>query len=103
MGERLSDLHQQGDPRLQPRPGGRVHAGVGMRLSSLLGGVVALAVVAALIFVGVAVTEINYANNHPHAFGPAHVIAWAAGAGALLATSVAGLAVALTRANDASS
>jgi hypothetical protein len=65
--------------------------------SSLLGAIVALALVAAAVFVGVAVHEIAYASNHPHQYGPAHVIAWAAGAGALLSASVALLAIALMR------
>jgi len=60
--------------------------------------VIALAAVAAIVFAGVAIHEISYAHNHPDAYGPAYVIAWAAGAGALLAVSVAALAVALTRA-----
>ena len=65
----------------------------------MLGAVIALAAVAAIIFVGVAVHEINYANDHPHQYGPAHVIAWAAGAGAVLAAAVGALAAALLRMN----
>jgi hypothetical protein len=42
--------------------------------------------------VGVAITEINYASAHPFAYGPAKVIAWAAGAGALVSVAVADLA-----------
>lgn len=73
-----------------------------MRRSSLLGAVVALAVVAAGVFVAVAIHEIQYASKHPYSYGPAHVIAWAAGAGALLGASVAALALALTRADHPS-
>jgi hypothetical protein len=36
----------------------------------------------------VATTEVNYASDHPYAYGPAKVIAWAAAGGAIL--SVAG-------------
>jgi hypothetical protein len=68
--------------------------------SSLLGAIVALAVVAAVVFVGVAVHEIDYASNHPHQYGPAHVIAWGAGAGALLSASVSLLAIALMRSTE---
>jgi hypothetical protein len=64
----------------------------------LLGAVVAVATIAAAVFIGVAIHEIGYASKHPYGYGPAHVIAWAAGAGALLAGSVGALAVALTRA-----
>lgn len=56
--------------------------------TGLLRAVLALSLVAALVFAGVALHEINYASNHPFAFGPAHVIAWGAGAGALLAAAV---------------
>jgi hypothetical protein len=65
--------------------------------SSLLGAIVALALVAAVMFVGVAVHEIAYASNHPYQYGPAHVIAWGAGAGALLSASVSLLAFAVMR------
>jgi hypothetical protein len=65
--------------------------------SSLLGAIVALALVAAAVFVGVAVHEIAYASNHPYQYGPAHVIAWCAGAGALLSASVFVLAFAVMR------
>ena len=70
-----------------------------MRRSSLLGAVVALGLVAAGVLVGVAIHELQYAAKHPHSYGPAHVIAWTAGAGALLGGSVAALALALTRAD----
>jgi hypothetical protein len=65
--------------------------------SSLLGAIVALALVAAVMFVGVAVHEIAYASNHPYQYGPAHVIAWGAGAGALLSACVSLLAFAVMR------
>lgn len=55
-----------------------------------LGGLVfACSVVAAVVFGGVAVHELNYASDHPHAYGPAKVIAWAACAGALVSVAVA--------------
>ena len=69
-----------------------------MSRSALGGAVIALAVVAAVVFVGVAVHELNYASGHPYAYGPAKVIAWGAGAGALLSLAVAVLGYALTRA-----
>jgi hypothetical protein len=65
--------------------------------SSLLGVTFALALVAAVMFVGVAIHEIAYASNHPYQYGPAHVIAWGAGAGALLSSSVSLLAFAVMR------
>jgi hypothetical protein len=54
--------------------------------------------VVSVIFVGVGVNELQYASNHPYAYGPAKVIAWGAGAGALLSVAVALLASGLTRA-----
>jgi hypothetical protein len=68
-----------------------------MRSSTILGAVIALAVVSALILVGVAVHEINYASSHPYRYGPAKVIAWAAGASAILGAAVGLLAFALLR------
>lgn len=62
-----------------------------------LGAVVAAAVIAGVIFAGVGIHELNYASDHPHAYGPAKVIALAAAAGGLLAVAVAGLAFALLR------
>jgi hypothetical protein len=59
--------------------------------------VVALAAVAAVVFAGVAVHELNYAADHPFAYGPAKVIAWASGAGALLSVAVAMLAFSVAR------
>jgi hypothetical protein len=67
------------------------------RTPLLLGMVIALAAVAAVIFIGVVVTEMHYAANHPYAYGPAHVIAWAAAAGAVLCIAVGVLAAAMQR------
>lgn len=53
------------------------------------GFVLALAAVAAIVFAGVAVHELNYASDHPHAYGPAKVIGLAAAGGAALAVAVA--------------
>jgi hypothetical protein len=61
------------------------------------GAAVALALVAALVFAGVAVNELSYASAHPYAYGPAKVIATAAGAGALLSLAVALLAYSVLR------
>ena len=58
---------------------------------------VALCVIAVVIFSGVAVTEINYVNGHPFAYGPAKVIAWAGGSGALLSVAVGLVAIVLLR------
>lgn len=55
--------------------------------------VVGASAVAAIVFIGVAITEISYAGAHPFAYGPAKVIAWGAGAGALLSAAVALLAI----------
>jgi hypothetical protein len=68
-----------------------------MSRASVGGAVIAFAVVAAVIFVGVAVHELSYASGHPYAYGPAKVVAWAGAAGTLLALAVTGLAVALLR------
>jgi hypothetical protein len=42
--------------------------------------------------------EFRYASDHPYAYGPAKVIAWAAAGGVLLAIAVALLAWAAVRA-----
>jgi hypothetical protein len=68
------------------------------RTSPLLGAVIALAAVAAVIFIGVVITEMNYAADHPYGFGPAHVIAWTAGAGAAVSAALGLLGFALLRA-----
>jgi nucleoside phosphorylase len=65
--------------------------------SAVFGAVAALAAVAAVVFMGVAVHELGYASDHPHAFGPAHVIAWGAGGGVVLALAVMLLAWALMK------
>ena len=59
--------------------------------------VVALSVIAAIVFAGVGIHELGYASDHPFAYGPAKVIASAAGAGVLLAVALGLLAHALTR------
>jgi hypothetical protein len=59
--------------------------------------VMAIAFGAGIGFVVVALHEFDYASNHPYAFGPAKVIAWAAVAGAALAVGVGILGYALTR------
>jgi hypothetical protein len=65
--------------------------------AAAFGAVAAVAVISAVVFAGVGIHELNYASDHPYAYGPANVIAWGAGAGALLALAVAGLAMALLR------
>jgi acetyl esterase/lipase len=64
-----------------------------IRTPLLLGMVITLAAAAAIVFIGVAVTELNYAADHPYAYGPARVIAWGAGAGAALSVALGLLAV----------
>lgn len=49
------------------------------------------------VFVSVMVEEFAYASGHPYAYGPAKVIAWGAGAGAVLSLAVGLLAFSLTR------
>ena len=66
-------------------------------MKTIAGAVIALSVVAAIVFIGVLVTEVDYVNDHPYRYGPAKVIAWGAGAGALLSAAVGLLAYALTR------
>ena len=68
-----------------------------MTHGALGGAIILLAVVAAIIFAGVAVHELNYASDHPYAYGPAKVIAWAGGGGVVLAVAVALVGFALSR------
>ena len=68
-----------------------------MRTSTICGAVLALTLIAALMLAGVAVHELEYASDHPFAYGPAKVIAWAATGGVLLAIAVALLAWAALR------
>lgn len=63
----------------------------------LAGWAVGAAVVACLVFLGVGIHELTYASDHPHAYGPAKVIAWGSGGGALLSVAVGLIAVALLR------
>ena len=56
-----------------------------------------LSVVALVIFAGVAIHEWSYASGHPHAYGPAKVIAWAGVGGAVLSAAFGMLTVALMR------
>jgi hypothetical protein len=68
-----------------------------MTRSALGGAIIVLAVVAATIFGGVAIHELNYASDHPYAYGPANVIAWAGGGGVVLASAIALVGFALSR------
>lgn len=61
-----------------------------MTRATLGGAAIAMAVVAAIVFMGVAVHELNYASDHAYAYGPAKVIAWGAGALACLAVALVG-------------
>lgn len=69
-----------------------------MSRSAIAGAAVALALVAAVGFIGVAIHEFSYASDHPYAYGPAKVIAWGGCAGGVLSVAVALLSFALTRA-----
>jgi hypothetical protein len=60
---------------------------------------VTLCIAACAIFVGVVITEIDYVDDHPFRYGPAKVIAWSAGGGALLSLAVALHAIATHRAH----
>ncbi len=68
-------------------------------MRALLGFVLAITLLAGIAFIGVLVEELQYINGHPYQYGPAKVIAWAAGAGAALAVAVALLVVANLRAS----
>ena len=70
-----------------------------MNRSVLIGAALAMAAVAAVIFIAVAGHELSYASHHPYAYGLAKVIAWAAGAGALLSAAVGALGFAVTQAD----
>jgi hypothetical protein len=67
-------------------------------ISTAVGAVLALSLVALIAFAAVALQELQYASDHPYAYGPAKVIALAAGAGAVLSAAVAVLARALLKA-----
>ncbi len=56
-----------------------------------------LSLLAAVVFAGVAIHELNYASAHPYAYGPAKVIPWGGGAGTVLAITVALVGFALSR------
>jgi hypothetical protein len=76
-----------------------------MKAGNIVGAVIALAAVACVVFVVVVVEELTYAADHPYAYGPAKIIAWGAGAGALVSVAVGLLAyglrsIALTRPNS---
>jgi len=71
---------------------GSGHPRLGARLLTV---VIALAALAGVTFMGVGIHELDYASSHPHAYGPAKVIAWSAFAGAALAFAVALMAFAL--------
>ena len=61
-----------------------------------------IAGMAALIAAAVILEELSYVSAHPYAYGPAKVIAWAAGGGLLLSLSVMLLSAAQFRkANEA--
>jgi cation transporter-like permease len=68
-----------------------------MTRNTLGGAVMALALVAAVGFLGVAIHEFSYASDHPYAYGPAKVIAWGGCAGAVLCIAVVLVGYALTR------
>jgi hypothetical protein len=56
---------------------------------SVMAVAVSLAVISTAVFAYVAIHEITYATAHPHAYGPANIIAAGAGAGALVSIAVA--------------
>jgi hypothetical protein len=64
---------------------------------ALAGAAIVLAALAAVAFAGVAIHELQYASDHRFAYGPAKVIATAAGAGVLVSLAVAALALAAAR------
>ena len=68
-----------------------------MTRATLGGAAIAMAIVAAIVFMGVAVHELNYASDHAYAYGPAKVIAWGACAGALACLAVVLVGYGLTR------
>jgi hypothetical protein len=66
-----------------------------VKTATLLGAVMTLATVAGIVSVIVVIEELTYVSHHPYAYGPAKVIAWGAGAGAVLAVAVGLLAYSL--------
>jgi hypothetical protein len=74
-----------------------------MPRSTACGAAISLAAVAIVVLLGVMVNELRYASTHPFRYGPAKVIAWTAGGGALIAAAVALLGFAVlhgSRATD---
>lgn len=67
------------------------------RTSPAIGAAAALACTAFVVLAGVAIHELRYASSHPHAFGPAHVIALSAAGGAIVSVAVALLAWAMMK------
>lgn len=56
-----------------------------------------LAASAAAVFAGVAIQELSYVSSHPYRYGPAKVVAWAAGGGVLLSAAVVAVAYAVVK------
>ena len=71
--------------------------GVEKSASTICGAAIALAGVAIVVLVGVMLHELDYASTHPFRYGPAKVIAWTAGGGALIAAAVTLLAFGVLR------
>ena len=65
--------------------------------SAITGFVLALALVAALIFAVVAVHEFNYHSAHPYGSGPSLEIAWGGVAGVLLSIAVGAIGLLVAR------
>ncbi len=64
-----------------------------MSVATISAAVIALSLAALVTFVGVAITEFTYAAEHPHAYGPARVIAWGGVGGALVSAAVSLLGI----------
>jgi hypothetical protein len=65
--------------------------------TALLRAAAVIALASLTVFGVVTTHELRYAGRHPHAFGPAHVIAWGAAAGALLSLATGLISVAALR------
>jgi hypothetical protein len=66
-------------------------------MKALGGFVLALAIVALIVFAAVGIHELQFASDHSFRYGPAKVIASAAGGGVLLSAAVATIGAALAR------
>jgi hypothetical protein len=69
---------------------------------AIAGFVIALAIVGAAVFAGVAIHELQYASDHRYRYGPAKVIASCSAGGVVLSVAVGLVGYCLIRGTDRS-